>query len=145
MRQPGDVFDYPFLWAVDAERGLDNPKDRRTTLALLAKRDDEESTHLLLLGITDAPRPDQVWLDVPPIERRRAGLSVDRPAYVVVSEYDYDVLPGSHDYNPQSKTYGRFSAAFVAEIRFALTQQIKLKRAIAVTRPTASGPPRRSV
>jgi hypothetical protein len=37
MRQPGDVFDYPFLWAVDAKRGLDNPKDRHTTLALLAK------------------------------------------------------------------------------------------------------------
>jgi hypothetical protein len=146
MRQPGDVFDYPFLWAVEAERGIENPKDRRTTIAAATRRerasDGADITHLILLGITDTPRPDQSALPVPPIERRRAGLAIDRPAFVIVSEYDYDLVPGSHDYNPNSKTYGRFSAAFLDEIQKALGEQMRLKRAARIDRIDAANPRR---
>jgi hypothetical protein len=144
VRQPGDVFDYPFLWAVDSERGLENPKERRTTIALATTRtrtaDGVELTHMLLLGITDTLRAGQIACEVSPIERRRAGLNVDRPAFVVVSEYDYDVVPGSFDYNPNSKTYGRFSALFLEEITKALAGQIRLNLAVRIDRTTRPKP-----
>lgn len=129
MRQPGDVFDYPYLWGIDEDRGNENPKDRRTTLAMLRTTtrtsDGHEHTHMILLGITDSPRADQVAVPVPQIERQRGGLTPNRPAFVVVSEYDYDVIPGSFDYNPNSKTYGRFSPVFLDEIKRQLSTQIR--------------------
>lgn len=116
MRAPGDVFHYPYLWASDAARLLEHPKNRVTCLAVARSTTDREGVqlhHLLLLGITDQLRPDQEGLDVPAIEKRRAGLVVSRAAYVVVSEYNYDVLPLSWHDDPNSQSFGAFSRGFL--------------------------------
>jgi hypothetical protein len=138
MRPEGSVFHYPYLWVDLAERGIEQPKDRVTTLALSARNlraeDGVETFHLLLLGITDSPREDQTVVEIPSMERRRGGLDPQRPAFVVVSEYNYDVVPGSHDYNPRSKTYGRFSAAFLDEIKRRLRREIQARSARRVDR-----------
>jgi hypothetical protein len=138
MRPEGSVFHYPYLWVDLAERGIEQPKDRVTTLALSARNlraeDGVETFHLLLLGITDNPREDQTVVEIPPMERRRGGLNPQRPAFVVVSEYNYDVVPGSHDYNPRSKTYGRFSVAFLDEIKRRLRREIQVRSARRVDR-----------
>jgi hypothetical protein len=143
VRQPGDVFDYPFLWGNQEDLGIDNPKDRRTTIALSIRKTRESDgailTHLLLLGITDSPRAEQVAVEVPPIERRRGGLTVDRAAHVVVSEYDYDIVPGSADYNPNSKTYGRFSVAFLDEIKRRFSAEIRRGLARRIDRTPSPG------
>ena len=72
--------------------------------------------HLLMAGITDNPRPDQEAVEVPVTEKRRAGLTVQRPAFVVVSEYNYDVLPHSWNYDPNSTTHGQFSEPFMVQV-----------------------------
>ncbi|KST61177.1 hypothetical protein AO398_00360 [Methylobacterium sp. GXS13] len=119
MRQPGAVFDYPYLWSNEAGK-VDNPKDRVTCLVVARTRADREGVdlhHLLLAGITDNPRPDQEAVEIPVTEKRRAGLQLERPAFVVLSEYNYDVLPHSWNYDPNGRTFGRFSDAFMDEVR----------------------------
>jgi hypothetical protein len=134
MREPGSVFHYPYRWR---DRTEDHPKDRTTTLAIVVKDAKIEAapiTHLFLLAITDNPDADGLAVEVPPIERRRAGLSPTRPAFVVISEYNYDVLPHSHRYNPRAKTFGAFSAVFTEQVRDAFLDAMRRARAQRVDR-----------
>jgi hypothetical protein len=139
-RGEGSVFHYPYLWINLAERGVEQPKDRVTTIALAARKQqaDDGATvvHMLLLGITDNPHADQAVVAIPVMEKRRAGLDPNRAAFVVISEYNYDVWPGSHDYNPRSKTYGHFSAAFVEELKRRLRMEIQDRSARRIDRIT---------
>lgn len=127
MREPGSVFLYPYRWR---GRNEDNPKDRTTTLAIVQNQETKEGAtliHLFLLAITDNPDPDALTVAVPPIEKKRAGLSPNRAAYVVLSEYNYDVLPLSHRYNPNSKTFGTFSRAFTEQVKTAFLSAMRAK------------------
>ena len=122
-RSSGAVFAYPYLWKADAERGLTDSKDRTTCMAVrrdVAGTDGNIISHLLLLGITDRVWIGQLALEVPDTEKRRAGLNPQRPAFVVVSEYNYDVLPHSWHYAPRSETYGKFSSKFTEDIATAI-------------------------
>ncbi|TFF21771.1 hypothetical protein E3C22_13900 [Jiella endophytica] len=118
----GSVFAYPYLWMVEEAKGIRDAKDRTTCLAI--RRDvggaDGTTTHLMLLGITDQLWKGQKAVEVPDTEKRRAGLNPKRPAFVVVSEYNYDVLPHSWHYAPGTKTYGSFSSKFCKDIAEAL-------------------------
>jgi len=134
MREPGSVFQYPYRWRGRTE---DHPKDRTTVLAIVvkdAKTDRAPITHLFLLAITDNPDHDRLAVEVPPIERKRAGLSPTRPASVVISEYNYDALPLSHRYNPNAKTFGAFSAAFTEVVRDTFLDAMRQARARRVDR-----------
>jgi hypothetical protein len=134
MREPGSVFHYPYRWR---DRTEDHPKDRTVTLAIVVKNAKIEArpiTHLFLLPITDNPDPGGLEVEVPPIERKRAGLSPTRPAFVVISEYNYDILPLSHRYNPRAKTFGAFSAVFTEVVRDAFLEAMRQARAMRVDR-----------
>ncbi|MFM9976380.1 MAG: hypothetical protein ACKVON_17640 [Beijerinckiaceae bacterium] len=132
MREPGSVFHYPYRWR---NRTEDHPKDRTVTLAIVVK--DAKAaplTHLFLLAITDNPDADGLAVEIPPIERRRAGLSPTRPAFVVISEYNYDILPLSHRYNPNAKTFGAFSPVLTEQVRDAFLDAMRRARARRVDR-----------
>ena len=127
-RSPGCVFHYPYWWRSDARRGIENPKNRTTTLAIARKTETREGavlTHLFLLGITDNPGDSRGAVEIPLIEKRRAGLDPMRAAFVVITEYNYDVLPLSHDYDPRSKTFGAFSSVFTEEVRLRFLRAVK--------------------
>lgn len=130
-REAGSVFAYPYLWRVE-EGVIDHPKDRTTCLAILKKITTADGTtlvHLFLLGITDHPRPEQDAVEIPETEKRRAGLDPIRPAFIVLSEYNYDVLPLSWWYDPDSKDYGRLSQRFTADVRRMFLLKIARKAA----------------
>ena len=125
-RDEGAVFAYPFQWS--DERHVENPKSRTTCLAIRRKTAifrGSAIVHLFLLGISDRPRPHQTAIEIPPMEKRRAGLHEDRPAFVVISEYNYDALPHSWHYEPNSTDYGSFSPAFTERVRRDFLQRIK--------------------
>ena len=127
-REPGSVFHYPYLWADDARAGLQNPKDRTTTLAVTFKRTTVEGAtviHLFLLAITDNPREGQTALEIPQIEKRRAGLDPHRPAFVVMNEYNYDILPHSHCYDRRSKTLGTLGKPFALQVKDKFVRALK--------------------
>lgn len=136
-RSIGAIFHYAYLWQVDHSHNLDNPEDRTTTLVLTRKSTDEngvEITHLFLLGLTDNPHHTQITVEIPPLEKRRGGLEPQRPAFVVISEYNYDALPHSFDYDANSKDFGHFSETFVRQLQQQFLVQIGTKTAKRVNR-----------
>ncbi|WP_413990124.1 hypothetical protein ACMDCR_30055 [Labrys okinawensis] len=107
----GDVWRYDYLWRWQFEAGeTEGRKDRPISLiAVMMNR--EGKTNLFILPITSSPPPpDRLALKVPEIERRRAGLD-DMPLWVILDEYNHDLLEGSFYFDPGARI-GRFSEAF---------------------------------
>lgn len=96
------------------------PKLRSTCVVVAVKGANNGLTHLALLAITtQPPQHGRVALDIPDIERRRAGLSDLKRYWIVVDEYNYDVVERSWYIEPGSHVLGRFSKAFVMKIATA--------------------------
>jgi hypothetical protein len=73
--------------------------------------------HLVLLPISSQPpNPDQTALEIPDSERGRAGLNRYPRAWIVVSEYNYDVAERSYYYDFNGEVLGSFSGPFLREV-----------------------------
>ena len=67
-------------------------------------------THLALLAITtQPPQAGLMALDIPEIERKRAGLGDLERCWIVVDEYNYDIAERSRHIEPGNHILGRFS------------------------------------
>ena len=135
----GDVWSYPYLWARQhADGETEGRKARPCALILLLRQEDEmggkAATLVVLLAITTQPPRDGVAaVEVPLIERRRAGLDADRPLWVIVDEHNEDILPGSYDFEPGGRI-GSFSPAFTGQVRRAKMEAIRTRRSRRVPR-----------
>jgi len=70
------------------------------------------NTNLFILAITSQrPTSDRMTMTVPEIERRRAGLDHGLPLWIVLDEYNHDVLELSTYLEPAGRI-GEFSPAF---------------------------------
>lgn len=80
-------------------------------------------THPALLAFTtQPPQGDRMALDIPEIERKRAGLGDLKRCWMVVDECNYDIAERSWYIEPGSDVLGRFSKAFVMKIATAFAQ-----------------------
>jgi hypothetical protein len=79
----------------------------------------------LLAISSQPPRPGQRALAIPEIERRRAGLSRYPNAWIVTSEYNYDILERSFYYDPSKPVLGAFSASFMAKVATELRERLR--------------------
>lgn len=115
---PGQVIDYPYLWAWQREGGETEGRKVRPTCVVVAVRGAKDGlTHLALLAITtQPPQADRVAIEVSDIECRRAGLSDIKRCWIVVDEYNYGVAERSWYIEPHGKVLGRFSKAFMMKI-----------------------------
>jgi hypothetical protein len=118
----GSVIVYPYLWTSQRDAGETEGRKSRPVCLVLRIHDPERSIHhLFLLGISSQPpRSDQAALEIPDIERRRAGLSRYPRAWIVVSEYNYDIAEQSYYYEPNTPPLGAFSAPFLREVAKAV-------------------------
>jgi hypothetical protein len=114
----GSVIEYPYLWISQRDAGeTEGRKDRPVCLVLRIADPAQEIHHLVLLAISSQPpREDQVALEVPDTERRRAGLSRYPRAWIVVSEYNYDIAEQSWYWQPNNPPLGQFSGPFLRTI-----------------------------
>ena len=121
---PGQIIAYPYLWAWQQERGETEGRKRRPTCVVVAVRGASDGfRHLVLLAITtQPPQSGRVALDIPDIERRRAGLGDLSQCWIVVDEYNYDVAERSWYIEPGDHALGRFSKAFVMKIATAFAE-----------------------
>lgn len=112
----GSVIRYPYLWVRQAASGeTEGRKDRPCCLAIRVER--EGLHHLILLAISSKPpASDQSAIEIPDIERRRGGLSRYPAAWLVVSEYNYDIAEESYYLDPAGKVLGAFSPPFMANV-----------------------------
>ena len=121
---PGQIIVYPYLWAWQQDRGETEGRKNRPTCVVVAVRGvNDELTHLALLAITtQPPQGGRMALDIPEIERQRAGLGDLKRCWIVVDEYNYDIAERSWYIEPGSHVLGRFSKAFVMKVATAFAQ-----------------------
>lgn len=120
----GQVIDYPYLWAWQQDRGESEGRKMRPTCVVVALRSASDGlTHLALLAITtQPPQGDRLALEVSDIECRRAGLTDLKRCWIVVDEYNYDVVERSWYIERGSEIHGRFSKAFMMKLAAAFAE-----------------------
>ncbi|MGV1869520.1 hypothetical protein DSM25558_0360 [Agrobacterium sp. DSM 25558] len=120
--QRGDIVLYPYLWRwqnnINPHR--DHGEKDRPVCMILAIKDKQGLTHILLLPISSKPpSDDQKAIEIPGLELRRANLTRYKRGWITVSECNYDVIEKSYHFDARRETIGRFSEAFLEEIRLA--------------------------
>jgi hypothetical protein len=114
----GTIIQYPYLWASQRDAGETEGRKYRPVCLVLRIWDASRSIHHLILFpiSSQPPNTDQIALEIPDTERRRAGLNRYPRAWIVVSEYNYDVAERSYYYSPNGDVLGSFSAPFLREV-----------------------------
>ena len=120
--ESGIVVSYPYLWRRQAEAGWESAeKDRPVCLAITLRDERQNLTHLVILAITGTPpKLGQKAIEIPALEVKRAGLSTLKPAWLMIGEYNYDIVERSFYFEPNQKPWGRFGPRFLEEIRQAI-------------------------
>lgn len=121
--QKGDVWRYEYLWHREHEVGKENAFKPHPTALVTKYLDAKGRTNLFWLPITSKePLQNRVAIEIPEIEKRRAGLATDIALWVIVDEYNHEFLETSFYFDPKGYQ-GAFSAAFTNE---ALDELIKI-------------------
>jgi hypothetical protein len=130
----GDVLRYPYLWARQAGRGETEGRKTRPCAVILALRTGSGQTELRLCAVTtQPPQTGTHAVEVPEIERRRAGLDVGLPLWVIVDEHNVDVFEQSFYIEPQSQI-GTFSSAFTKDLQAEMILALRQRNSKAVRR-----------
>lgn len=127
----GSVIEYPYLWVSQRDAGeIEGRKNRPVCLVLRIADAEHAIHHIVLLAISSQPpHEDQVGLEIPDTERRRAGLSRYPRAWIMVSEYNYDIAERSWYLQPSKPPIGQFSTAFLRTIAQAFKGTMAAKTA----------------
>ena len=114
MKRPkkGDVWRYEYLRHREREAGKDNaPKSRPAALATTYAGKDGRTNLFRIPIIRKELRKDRLAIEVPQVERKRAGLASDMRLLMIVDEYNREFLETSFHIDPDGYQ-GAFSAAF---------------------------------
>ncbi len=129
----GDVWRYDYLWRWQSEGGETEGRKARPISVVAALVDSGGKTNLFILPVTSSqPPPNRVAMEVPQIERRRAGLD-NMPLWVMLDEYNHDILETSFYFDPNARI-GRFSTAFHSKVLQSFVQTSKERKAKRVPR-----------
>jgi hypothetical protein len=129
----GDIIAYPYRWAAEAaeDRSIDGAKERPCCLVIRLL----DGTLIFLAISSKPPGADQEALEVPQIERRRAGLGKYPQAWIYIGESNRDADLGLSWYLEPQKPMGSFSPAFLATVRRAFRESVA-RGGIVVSRTT---------
>jgi hypothetical protein len=107
----GDIVPaYPYLWRRERDLGENAGRKGRPVCVAITVKDTKGHTHMALLAVTGTePLADQVAVELPALEIRRIGLQAHKRAWVIVSEYNYDVLELSYALEPPRVTPRKLS------------------------------------
>ena len=114
MKRPkkGDVWRYEYLWHREHEAGKDDARKSRPAALATTYVGKDGRTNLFWIPITSKePHKDRLAIEVPQIERKRAGLASDMRLWVIVDEYNHEFWETSLYIDPKGYQ-GAFSAAF---------------------------------
>jgi hypothetical protein len=108
----GVVIRYPYLWARQAQQGeTEGRKERPVAVGIRAPRPDGDL--ILLFPITTRePERTRFWAELPDIEKKRAGLDPNLRLWIILDEFNTDVVGKSFYLEPDPPS-GRLSKAFL--------------------------------
>jgi hypothetical protein len=78
------------------------------------------------------PPQDRLAIEVPQIEKRRAGLD-DLPLWIILDEYNHDLMEVSYYFEPDARI-GAFSKAFHRKALSAFLRAARSKQSRSVPR-----------
>lgn len=109
--QTACVIRYPYLWAREAGKGeTEGRKHRPVAVGVRIPRPDGDM--ILFFPITTKqPLRDRFFAEIPDTEKRRAGLDADLRLWILLDEFNSDVVGHSFYLEPEPPV-GRFSKAF---------------------------------
>ncbi len=134
MISEGDIWNYPYLWRWQDNRGeTEGRKSRPCALAIKAVLSPTQ-TRLFFLAITSkAPDQNKSALLIPDTERHRAHLSREMKLWIILDEINVDILEESFYLEPDAKI-GSFSPAFLKTIKSNLLVLLKKAKIKSVRR-----------
>jgi hypothetical protein len=108
----GCVIRFPYLWVREAERGETEGRKHRPVAVGVRISQPKGEDLLVLFPITSQPPPaDRFAVEIPEMEKRRAGLDAALRLWIIFDEYNRDVVGRSFYLEPEPPL-GRFSKAF---------------------------------
>lgn len=130
----GDVWSYEYLWRRQHEAGAEHGRKPRPTAMVATVVGKDEQTNLFILPITSKePNKGRLAMEIPRIERAQAGLDADMRLWVMLDEYNHDVLETSFYLDPNGRI-GAFGPVFSKKVLSAFIQAANQKRAMKVSR-----------
>lgn len=125
----GCIIPYPYLWAHEADRGeIEGRKQRPVAVGVRLQRQDGDA--LLLFPITTKePSADRLAVEIPDMEKRRAGLDTTMRLWLILDEYNLDTVGTSYYLEPEPPI-GRFSKAFLLPLLREFQEQLLQTRKV---------------
>lgn len=109
--QTACVVRYPYLWAREAGKGETEGRKRRP-VAVGVRMPHPHGDMILFFPITTKqPSKERFCAEIPDMEKRRAGLDVELRLWIVLDEFNSDIVGNSFYLEPEPPV-GRFSKAF---------------------------------
>jgi hypothetical protein len=108
----GAVIRFPYLWARQAARGeTEGRKARPVTVGVRLAKPNGDDVLVLFPITSQEPEKDRFAAEIPDIEKRRAGLDGSIRLWIILDEYNQDVIGRSFYLEPEPPL-GYFSKAF---------------------------------
>jgi hypothetical protein len=109
--QTACVIRYPYLWAREARRGeTEGRNERPVAVGVRMPRPDGDLV-LFFPITTQQSEASRFAVEIPAMEKRRAGLDTDLRLWIVFDEFNTDIIGRSFYLEPEPPI-GRFSKAF---------------------------------
>ena len=126
----GSVIRFPYLWAREAVRGETEGRKRRpVAVGVRIPKAGGEDVLILFPITSQAPGRERFAAEVPEIEKRRAGLDIDLRPWIILDEYNQDVVGRSFYLEPEPPL-GQFSEAFFLPLMRAFIARRSKARAV---------------
>jgi hypothetical protein len=98
------VIRYPYLWAREAQQGeAEGRKQRPVAVGVRMPRPDGDLV-LFFPITTKQPEASRLAVEVPAIEKRRAGLDADRRLWIIFDEFNTDIIGNRSILNPTCRS-----------------------------------------
>lgn len=124
----GDVWSYDYLWRQEFDAGIEHGIKPRPTALVATAIGQDGRTNLFMLAITSKrPSTDRLFVEVPEIERARAGLDRHMPLWIILDEYNHEFLETSYHLDPLGKI-GSFSSSFSNRALAAFVDAAKARK-----------------
>ncbi|APX18107.1 hypothetical protein [Phaeobacter inhibens] len=133
--EPGQVFEYHFLWHWQQKNGQTEGSKKRPCCVTIIVTNSKGQHILFIAPITSkAPDSGRVGIQVPETEARRAKLDTVIPLWVMVDELNADVLEASYTLEDRTPR-GQFTTAFT-DLIIRSAQEVRRAGKLSVTSRT---------
>ena len=108
----GTVFTYPYLWHRESLKGETSGRKPRPVVVAVRVPRVNKTDLLILFPITSKkPEPNRFAAEIPNTEKKRGGLEMGIPLWIVMDDCNEEIWPGSYYIAPRP-TLGKFSKGF---------------------------------